>query len=157
MAGNIERRVGSWVQLLSTELNALANGAGALQATGTNPAFDNTAAGNLFEKADFELDIASLGAANTVATTCDLYILPLSQAGGTTYVDGAGGASPVTNLSHYAGSFYVRAVSTAQNIALMDVPIPGEQFIVLLINNTGEAFGASGHTLKMRGQGTQYT
>lgn len=159
MAGNIARRVGSWMQLLSTELNALASGSGALQATGTNPAFDNTAAGNLFFAADIEL-VVTFGAGPT-AGTIDVYLLPLGS-DGATYADGAGGSSPVTSNAEYLCSFPVRAVTTAQRLVLWDVLIPGEQFTVLLVNNctvngTGQALAATGNTLKIRGQGEAYT
>lgn len=155
MAGNITRRVGSWTQLLSTELNSLASGSGALQSTGTNPAFDNTNASNLFFAADLEL-VVTFGTGPT-AGTIDVYLLPLGS-DGATYADGAGGASPVTSNAEYLCSFPVRAVTTAQRLVLSDVPIPGEQFTVIIVNNgTGQALAASGNTLKIRGQGEAYT
>ena len=155
MSGNITRRVGTWTQLLSTELNSLASGSGALQTTGTNPAFDNTAAGNLFFTADIEL-VATFGAGPT-SGTIDVYLLPLGS-DAATYADGAGGASPVTSNAEYLCSFPVRAVTTAQRLVLSDVPIPGGQFIVELLNNgTGQSLAASGNTLKIRGQGESYS
>lgn len=155
MAGNITRRFGAWTQLLSTELNSLASGSAALQSTGTNPAFDNTAAGNLFFAADIEL-VATFGTGPT-AGTIDVYLLPLGS-DSATYADGAGGASPVTSNAEYLCSFPVRAVTTAQRLVLSDVPIPGGQFIVELLNNgTGQSLAASGNTLKIRGQGESYS
>jgi hypothetical protein len=155
MSGTITRRVGTWTQLLSTELNSLASGSAALQATGTNGAFDNTATGNLFFAADFEL-VATFGTGPTTGTI-DVYLLPLGS-DGASYADGAGGSSPVTSNAEYLCSFPVRAVTTAQRLVLSDVPIPGGQFVVELLNNgTGQALAASGSTLKMRGQGESYS
>lgn len=140
----------------TTELNSLLTAYGSLQSTGTNAAYDNTNASNLFQTADIELSV-TYGVAPTANTTVDLYILPLASAGGTTYVDGAGGATPVTNSSSYACSFPLRAVTTTQIITMTDIPIPGEQFITLLINNAGQTTAASANTLKMRPQGASYT
>jgi hypothetical protein len=154
MAGNITRRVGTWTQLLSTELNALANNAGGLQVVGTNAAFDNTT--GLWFWGDFEA-IFTFGTAPTAGANLDLYLLPLCS-DGTTYADGAGGTTPTTVAAHYKLSFPVRAVTTAQRVVVTDVPIPGGQFLVLLVNNTtGQALAATGHTVKMRPQGEAYT
>lgn len=153
MAGTITRRVGTWTPLLSTELNSLASGSGALQST--SPAFDNTAAGNLFFVADIEL-VVTFTAAPT-AGAIDIYALPLGS-DGATYADGAGGVSPVTSNAQYLCTFLVRAVTTTQRPILTDIPIPGEQFVILAVNNgTGQTLAASGNTLKLRGQAEAYT
>jgi hypothetical protein len=121
---------------------------------GTNAAFDNTA--GLWFWGDFEA-VFTFGVAPTAGAALDLYLMPLGS-DGTTYADGAGGATPTTVLAHYKLSFPVRAVTTAQRVVVTDVPVPGESFLALLVNNaTGQALAATGNTVKMRPQGESYT
>lgn len=141
--------------MLSTELNSLAAATAVLQATGTNAAFDNTAAlgtGGFFW-ADVELQV-TFGSAPTANKTVDVYLIPLSQAGGTTYWDSSLTALP-SNL--YVGSFPVRNVNTAQIIGLRGVPLPPQKFILLINNGTDQAFPASGSKVYIFPYGEQST
>lgn len=134
---------------MSSELNALASGASVLQSTGTNAALDNT---NGYEKADIELTV-TFGSTPGSNPSVDIY-MPTLSSDGVTYEDGS---SSVQSQDNYVCSIGLRAVTTKQIVILKDVDVPGEQFIALLANNAGVAFPASGSTLKIRRQGSQYT
>jgi hypothetical protein len=66
---------GSLTTMLTTELNALAAGSGVVQVVGTNAAFDNSAVGNLYFWADFELDV-TFAVAPTDDSAVELYLVP---------------------------------------------------------------------------------
>ena len=138
---NIKRngytQAGTPASALSTELNSLATAT----ASAAGTAQDNSSNLDLF--ADFMLAV-TFGTAPTAGSSVDLYILP-SVDGGTTYSDTPAATSPPKEL--LAGSFYVRAVTSAQEIALPNVSIP-EKFKCCLINNAGQTMAASGNTLK---------
>lgn len=151
MAGNILYRPNVWTQMLSTELNSLANATAVLQATGTNAAFDNSLGNWLW--GDFELQV-TFGTAPTAGAQVDLYLMPLGSAGGTTYWDFVTTAVPP---SLYIGSFVVRAVNTAQILGFRGVPLPPQKFILGLNNGSGQAFPASGSLVKFFSYGEQYT
>jgi hypothetical protein len=126
--------------MLSTELNALAATTAVLQVTGTNAAFDNTGALNGWLWGDFELQV-TFASAPTANTTVDCYLIPLAQAGGTTFWDDSITALP---LNLYIGSWPVRNVNTAQIIGFRGVPLPPQKFILLINNGTNQAFPATG-------------
>lgn len=151
MAGVIKLNPGGWTQMMSTELNSLSNGVAVLQSTGTNAAYDNSS--NLYFWADFELDV-TFGSAPTAGKTVDIYLIPLAQAGGTTYWDSDLSAVPG---ALFIGSFPVRNVNTAQIVGFRGVPIPPQKFIILLKNSTDQAFPASGSKLYMNTYGEQYS
>jgi hypothetical protein len=156
MAGNLTIRASSWTQMLSTELNSLAAGSGALQATGTNVAFDNTNSSNLFTRMRLEIDV-TFGTAPTAGKTIDFYIVPLSQAGGTTYWDGAGGATPVAPGTQFIGSVPLRNVTTIQRLGIRNIPIGYEQFILNVVNSADQAFPATGTVVNIRAEADAYT
>lgn len=110
-------------------------------ASSAGTAQDNSS--NLDLYADFVLSV-TFGSAPTAGDTCDLYLLP-SVDGGTNYSDAAVAATPPKEL--FAGSFYLRAVTTAQVVVLANVQIP-EKWKACLVNNSGQSFPASGSTLK---------
>lgn len=85
------------------------------------------------------------GSAPTAGNSCDLYLIPSPD--NTTYADGGGAVAPAKNL--YVGSFYVRAVTSAQAMTLNNVLIP-QYYKLVLLNNSGQAMPASGSTLKYR-------
>ncbi len=130
-------QAGTPVTALDTQLNSLATAT----ASAAGSAQDNST--NLDLYADFVLSV-TFGTNPTANATVDLYILP-SVDGGTNYADAVVAATPAKNM--LAGSFYVRAVTTAQVITITNVPIP-EKFKVMVINNTGQSMAASGNTLK---------
>src|SRR5262252_1838582 len=151
MPGNITLRSPGWTQLMSTELNSLAAAAGALQSVGTNVAYDNSGNVSSCFWADFELRV-TFGTGPTAGTTVDLYLIPLSS-DGTNYVDGSATVQQVTLL---VGSWVVRNVNTAQVLLLRNVPLPNDKFLVSVVNNTNQAFPASGSTVKVRSAGEYY-
>lgn len=128
----------SLTSILTTELNSLA--------TATNSAASSTVdnSTNLDLYADFLLQV-TWGTNPTAGNSCDLYLIPSPD--NTTFADGGGAVNPAKNL--LVGSFYVRAVTTAQAMTLFNVLIP-QYFKLVLINNTGQAMAATGNTLKYR-------
>lgn len=154
MAGNVNpRTAGGWTQMMSTELNALAANTGAVQATGTNPAFDNTLAANSGFLADCELQV-TFGVAPTAGLTVDLYLIPLSSTGGITFSDGS---ATIRQPSLYVGSFTLRNITTLQILTIRNVPIPFNKFIMSVLNNGDQAMAATGNTLNIYTVGEAYT
>ena len=133
--------------LATTEVNALANGSGILCA-----AYDNGAAGNHYLYAQFEINVDFVSAP-TLGPLIELYLVPAQN--GTNYADTTGGATPFVNLDHFVGTFYTQATTAAQRIALtglsMDrlISIPATLFKAYVINRSGQAFPATGSTIKM--------
>lgn len=128
----------------STELNNLANDAGALGAE-----YDNTS--GLYMMAMFELNV-TFGSAPTANNTVDLYIIVAAD--GTNYSDAVAGASGAAPASCYAGGLPLRAVTSAQKVPLGvgisgPIPLPPTKFKVFALNKSGVAFPASGSTIKM--------
>jgi len=128
------------VSLMTTELNSLANNASVLSAAAGGDTTDANLLG------DFEL-VVTFGTNPTAGATIELYLL--RAADGTNYEDGSASVAP--NAGSRVGSFPVRAVTTAQRIVVRDVPLPPGLYKALILNNaTGQAFAASGNTLKVR-------
>lgn len=128
------------VSVMTTELNSLANNARAISAALGADATDAHLLG------DWEL-VATLNPAPVVDTTLDLYLV--RAADGTNYEDGDATVRPAAGA--YAGSFQVRAVTTAQRMVIPDVPFPPGLYKAVLLNNgTGQALAATGNTLKVR-------
>ena len=141
---DIKGKAGSIVSLATTELNSLANNAGALGAE-----YDN--ATNLYLYGQFELNV-QFGSSPTAGNTVDLYIIPAPD--GTNYDDAVTGASGSAPASCFAGGFPLRAVTSAQKVPLGvgltgPVPLPLTKFKAFLLNKSGQAFPSSGSTLKM--------
>ena len=142
--GSIKLEAGTITTIASTELNSLANNAGALGAE-----FDNAAGLWLFGA--FELTV-TFGSAPTAGSTVDLYLIPAPD--GANYDDAITGASGSAPATCYAGSFPVRAVTTAQKIPLGFaqsgyVQLPPMKFKPFILDKSGQAFPASGSILKM--------
>ena len=129
---------GTFTTYLSSGLDALADAGKVL---GTE--IDNTAALDLYY--DFELNV-TFGSSPTLGNPVDLYVIP--AIGGTDYADGSSTVEPAESLR--VGSFDVRNVNTAQRLALLNILVPPAKFKVLIRNSAGQAFSASGHTLKYR-------
>lgn len=133
--------------LLSTELNSLANNAGALASTG----YDNANTSNLYIWASFELNV-TFGSAPTAGSVCELYIIPAPD--GTNYDDTVAAATAYAPSPALAGFFPLRNVTTAQKIPLgyggmrNPITLPPTLFKLFLINKGGQAFPASGSTVK---------
>jgi len=141
---DIKAKAGTIASMATTELNSLANNAGALGAE-----YDN--ATNLYLFGVFELNV-TFGSNPTAGSTVDLYIIPAPD--GTNYDDAVTGASGAAPATAYVGGFPLRAVTTAQKVPLGvgisgPVPLPPVKFKAFILNKSGVAFPASGSTLKM--------
>ena len=135
--------VGAITTLLSTELNSLANGSSS--ALGTE--FDNTAAA--YTLGLFELSV-TFASAPGAGSLINLYLV--SAPDGTNYDDGSSSVTPPSTA--YVGGFPLRAVTTAQKVSLGGGPLlliylPLLKFKILAVNGSGQAFPASGSTVKL--------
>lgn len=122
---------GALVGLMTTELNALANGSGAT----ASAAWDNTDEGWLW--GDFEV-LVGTGSAMTAGATIDLYLLTAPD--GTNYAG--------INANAFAGSFVCLAATSGRYV-LRGVPLPVCLVKAHIINNSGQPLGATGNTLKV--------
>lgn len=120
---------------ITTEANSLANGSAAV---GTD--IDNTT--NLDLWADFQLDV-TFGTNPTAGSSVDLYLVPSID--GTNFADSA-----VLPPTYQVGSFILRAVTTAQKVAVTGVRLTPGHWKTAIINNSGQSFPASGSTVKYR-------
>lgn len=145
---SVKWEAASIASLATTELNSLANNAAALGAE-----YDNTPGGaNNYEAGLFELNV-TFGTNPTAGAPVELYLIPAAD--GTNYDDGSA-TGPVAPTNSFIGACYVRAVTTAQKM-ILGVPgavlgpilLPPVKFKMLVYNKSGQAFPASGSTLKM--------
>ena len=129
--------------IATTELNALANNAGALGAE-----YDNSS--GLYLYGLFELNV-TFGSNPTAGNTVDLYLIPAPD--GTNYDDAVTGASGTAPITTYVGGFPLRAVTTAQKVplglGLTLINLPPTKFKVAVKNGSGQAFPSSGSTVKL--------
>lgn len=123
--------------ILSTELNSL--GSGSISAASS--AIDNTTNLDLFM--DLELVLAAQGAARSSGATVSVAIVP-SLDGGTNYPDVVDGNNEVVAV------FPLDAATTARRQVRRDVAIPPGLFKLYVRNSTGQAFAASGSTIRYR-------
>jgi hypothetical protein len=121
---------------MTTELNALANDAGAL----STAAYDNRTA--LAQYANFEL-VGTFSTAPTADKTIDLYAI--YQQDGTNYEDYSATRPPLTLL----GSFVLDNTGSAQRHGIFGVMLLPLPFKLYAVNKSGYAFTSSGHTIKM--------
>lgn len=122
--------------VLSTELNALANGAAV-----TSGVIDNTDEGDQF--CDIEL-VWAAAALPTADRTVDLYWV--RSLDGTDYEDASATRPPATA---FIGSFVTDNVTTIQRKIIGQVAMPRRDCKLLIVNSTGQAFAASGNVLRM--------
>jgi hypothetical protein len=131
---------GTATNVLTTELNSLANNANALGAAIT---FSTGEPGYL--QAEAELLIAGMGGTPTANTTFTVWLL--REIDGTNYEDGGTSVTP-TRVPDII--FPIRAVATAQRI-IQVCSLPPGNFKALVRNDaTGQAMAASGNCLKLR-------
>lgn len=122
--------------LLTTELNSLANGSySALGAT----ALDNGTNLDRFAMAELALDTAS---ATTDRAAVDLYAVPAPD--GTNYAD-----STEPSAYHFVASFMVDDTAAAQRLVTARFELPPCKVKFQLRNRSGQAFPASGSTVKV--------
>jgi len=134
--------------MLSTELNSLANNAGAIGAE-----YDNSS--NLFDEAYFRLSV-TFGSNPTAGSTIDLFLLAALD--GTNYTDYTAGASGYAPGPAFLGSFVLQAKTTIHRIDLgtgVNGPfrIPPTKIKLFALNKSGVAFPASGSLIQMLAQG----
>lgn len=128
--------------VLTTEMNSLANGARAI----TSAALSNDATNERFPYADLELSLAEQGTARSAGAYVEVYFLVELDA--TNYVFGGSSLTPPSNA--LVGVFPFDAAVTARVNILTHLLLPQANFHVLVINQTGQAFASSGNTLTMR-------
>lgn len=128
----------SAVTLLTTELNSLANAGRVL--TGE---IDNSS--DLKTAIDIETHIDTQASARSAGAAVDIYLLPSMD--GTTF---PGSTSEDPSVNMLVGSFSFDATTGARSDVLTGIVLPPGKHKILLKNNTGQAFAASGNTLKYR-------
>ena len=123
---------------LGTELNSLANAAFSAQSSAIGNETD------LFEYMNLELIIAAQAANRATGATIEVWMATAVDA---TYED----ASNVKFATQFLCAFALDdAALAARRLNLNNVPIPPLNFKLQIRNNTGQAFAASGNTLKFR-------
>jgi hypothetical protein len=130
--------LGSIASAITTGLNSLAADARAISAD-----LDNTSDRQLY--GDWEL-VVTYGVAPTSGGYCSLYLI--RSADDTNFADGDASTAPPGTA--WVGNFPVRAVTTAQRVVLPRVLLPPGHYKAVLENKGGQAFAASGNTLKVR-------
>lgn len=142
---SIKLEAGTITSLMTTELNSLANNAGALGVE-----YDN--ATNLYIYGLLQVEV-TFGTNPTAGSVLRLYLIPAPD--GTNYTDNTTGASGYAPPPAFIGSFVLQAKTTIHRLSLMGtgpgglIPLPPTKFKVFLLNNSGQSFPASGSTLKM--------
>lgn len=144
--------MGSALTLLSTELNSLATSAtlaaGAVSSVGgTSGLFNNTASGGSLDGYAFgRYELVLAAPAGTLSVNTAAHVWFLGSVDGTNYEDGSASVIPARRPDLILP---VRAVSTAQRIAVVAPLFPANCFVVVS-QNTGQAWGATLNTLKVQ-------
>lgn len=121
--------------VLSGGLDALANDAAATSAA-------ITSARDQFANLELSVTFAS---APTADRTVDAYIVRTVD--GTNFEDASASRPPA---SGFLGSFAVNNSASLQRLILAGVVLDVRDFQIMLVNKSGQAFTASGHTLKIQ-------
>jgi hypothetical protein len=137
MASILRQKTGTFTTVATTELNSLANGSGAAGAE-----FDNSASGVLWPRAVAELNV-TFGSAPTAGAVIDIYLSTAPD--GTNY--GAQDANGVQSMKY--GEFVVNNTTSAQRLHCMLVNLPPTKLKIYIVNRSGQAFPASGSTIKI--------
>lgn len=137
--------VGNTLNLLSTELDALASLAGA--------AYGPEVGGvNSPQLAMLALHLASNSLAFTASSYVSIYLVPsITTLAGGTYPTYASGTTPKYSFNGFVGNININPATQSANVVdevLNGIIIPPGFFKTILINNTGVALPASGNTLK---------
>jgi hypothetical protein len=122
---------------LTTELNALADAGNKLGA-----AIDNTSNGDMYM--DIELYVAAQGSARSAGAYVGFHIL--ASVDGTNYCYGADAVDPPAHT--LAAAAPLDAATTARYVTMTHILLPAGKFKILVENKTGQAFAATGTTVK---------
>lgn len=137
MASEKWSALGSQTSVLTTELNSLAT----VTYCAAGAAFDNSA-GPCWGRLELNVTYGSAPAAGGFVT---IFLIP--SADGTNYGDGGGSVVPGQELILW--QFSIRAVTTAQKVVSLDLPIPAGKFKVVAYNGGSTAMPSSGSTVKL--------
>lgn len=121
---------------LSTELNSLANGS----SSSASSAIDNTSNLDLFM--DVELLIAAQGSSRSAGAVVEIYM--------TTSLDGTNYDDATRGVSELVAIIPLDAATTARRRTVRSIDIPPANFKLFAYNGTGQAFAASGSTVRYR-------
>lgn len=135
---SVKWEVGSYANVMTTELNSLSDSARAISGE-----IDNSSALYLFD--DVEWYNAALGYTPSTGAVVELYLIRVDL-DGTDYEDGDG--SIVPPASNLVGVFNIRASNAAQKHIIRQIPIPPSKFKYLVVNLTGGALPSSGNTVR---------
>lgn len=145
--------VGSTLNLLTTEMNSLANAAG----TAYGP---EVGGNNEPQRAMLALHLASNSSAFTAASYVSVYLVPsITTLTGGTYPTYTSGTTPKYSGNGFVGNININPATQAANVVdeiLPNVIIPLGFFKTILINNSGVTLPASGNTLNAILTPTQY-
>jgi hypothetical protein len=147
--------VGTVVNLLTSELNALASGA----MTVLGPAITNSTG---YQMGMLHLHLASNSLAFTSSSLCNIYFLPTTTTAGATYPTFTGGTTPILARSNYlvgSISLFPGTLSAAVlDEVLTDVEMPLGIFKCVLeyVGGGAGALPATGNTLDIFPTPSQY-
>ena len=125
--------------IITTELNALADGANAI-----GPEIDNSALGNVFD--DLIITLATQGADRAADAHVKVYVL--RSVDGTVYSRGSDSVDPSDSNDVYTALFAATAIAEVQTIT--GIVLPNSKFKYLIMQETGQTFGATGNTIERR-------
>ena len=136
--------------VVSTELNSLADDAAAL----ASAAIENGDSTNRYTHANFSISLAAQGSARAADAQVSLLIVP--DVGGSVFGDVATLKTAQNGVARdsfgNAMTFSLDAATTARVITLANVVLPNGNFKVGLLNESGQALGASANTIAMTGK-----
>lgn len=146
--------VGSVVNLLTIELNSLADASGSVAGPEVGQAND-------YQMGQLSLHLASNSLAFTAASYVKIcFLTPIATASGGTYPTYASGSSYKLAEQNYAvSSIAINPATQSANVVdetVQFVPIPLGFKKAVLINRTGVTLPASGNTLNLYPTPTQY-
>lgn len=138
---------GTIATLMSAELNSLASSAGPSAGAIASAAFNNAAGGGGGDGYMYgELELRIAAPAGTLTAGTSAYVWFLLQPDGTNYEDGGSSVIPARQADVLIP---LANLATAQRVTVRGVELPPGSFKALLAHNTGQAWAASGNTLKL--------